>query len=148
MPHAHYLTHQSSQTTNSMPPPPRSLPGLSLNKQEPEESCLNSVPALQCLSLQPRAFFVSRRQVWTNPKIFTSGACLVHLLPVLGFPGRAQCPCKQQRQQEKSQSSVDCKQTCSRDEVQEEIWSELKPCKVYSGKKNYLQGLRNCKDGC
>lgn len=30
----------------------------------------------------------------------------------------------------------------------QEVWSGLKPSKVYSGKKNYLQRLRNGKDGC
>lgn len=152
MPTGSYL--HLHKTTNPMPPPPRSLPGLSpLNRQGPKEiratsqfcSC-PSVPPTPGRLCEPETGLDKPQDSHVGGGGEVCLPCPPPSCPWICYD-RAQCPCKHQRKQEKS-SQQTVNKPAPEMRHRQAIWTRLNPCKVYSGKKNYLQGLGNCKDVC
>lgn len=87
MPHAQWLIPLSSQRTNPMPPPPKSLPGLfPLNRLGPKEIRATS-QFCSCPSMLPTLGHLCAPETGLDkPQNPHGGGCLVHLLPALGFP--------------------------------------------------------------
>lgn len=144
MPHAQWLIPLSSQRTNPMPPPPKSLPGLfPLNRLGPKEiratsqfcSCPSMLHTLGRLCAPETG--LDKPQ---NPHGGGGLPCPPPSCPWISYD-RAPCPCKHRRQEEKSRQQT-VNKLAPEMRPRQAIWTGLNPCKVYSGKKNYLQGLR------